>query len=608
MENNRADHNKNLEIAKNKCKEGKFNEANEIYKNLIQHNYYSLDLIFSYGLLSKKLKNFELAKQLFFLSIKKFPVFINSYILLAEIFRNENNFIESEKILIKAKSIEPNNSDLYYNLALLYKAQGRNDLSIKFVDHAIKLSPKNKIYKILNADLLIDNGLFNLAEKILLDFKGELKQNIIIQKDILLSKLYKVQRKFKKSEKILLKLKSKFPNVQVLYLNLSDLYYEDQNIKEGIKILKDGVSLFPNFIQLQFNLALFFEKAGNIDLSIKTYLDIITKYSNHFDSFYELAKIYNFSNHKKELDAFLKIKLDQLQPLSKIKVAFSKSYIYHKKKNFEESAINLKIANDEKLKINPSDIENKLKVGEICRNLNMKDNVMSNFKVDLNQYIFIVGMPRSGSTLLETVLSMNSDVMDMGEVPYLEEVLKVEKDFKKVFGQYKNKFAKKNNLKIIYTDKYLFNFAYCPIIYYYFPNSKIIHCNRNPLDNILSIYRQNFIKVNFSSSLIDITNFYIYQSNLMNEYKEKYGSIIYSYYHDKVVSDPKKFIPKLINWLGWEWDDNYLSPHKSKRNVFTASSSQVREKINSKSVGEWSNYEELLKPAIDILSANNFLV
>ena len=71
MENNRSDHNKNLEIAKNKCKEGKFNEANEIYKNLIQHNYYSLDLIYSYGLLSKKLKNFELAKQLFFLSIKK---------------------------------------------------------------------------------------------------------------------------------------------------------------------------------------------------------------------------------------------------------------------------------------------------------------------------------------------------------------------------------------------------------------------------------------------------------------------------------------------------------------------------------------------------------
>ena len=76
----------------------------------------------------------------------------------------------------------------------------------------------------------------------------------------------------------------------------------------------------------------------------------------------------------------------------------------------------------------------------------------------------------------------------------------------------------------------------------------------------------------------------------------------------KKGSDDFNYIPNLINWLGWEWDDNYLSPHKSKRNVFTASSSQVREKINSKSVGEWSNYEELLKPAIDILSANNFLI
>ena len=291
-------------------------------------------------------------------------------------------------------------------------------------------------------------------------------------------------------------------------------------MKKGIEILLIGIKLFPKFIPLQFNLALFYEKSGNIELSVNTYLNIITKYPNHFDSFYELSRIYDFSNHKKELDNFLNIKLDELQPLQKIKVAFSKSYLYHKLKNYEESAKFLKIANDEKLKINPSDIENKLKIGQICKKLITNDKLFTNTKFDLNQYIFIVGMPRSGSTLLETILSMNSDVIDMGEVSYLEEAIKLEKDLKKVFGIYKNKLTKKSDSKIIYTDKYLFNFAYIPIIYHYFPNSKIIHCNRNPLDNILSIYRQNFIKVNFSSSLVDITNFYIYQSNLMNEYKK----------------------------------------------------------------------------------------
>jgi len=82
----------------------------------------------------------------------------------------------------------------------------------------------------------------------------------------------------------------------------------------------------------------------------------------------------------------------------------------------------------------------------------------------------------------------------------------------------------------------------------------------------------------------------------MKEYKSKFGSIIYSYDHEQVVQNPKKTIRDLINWLDWEWSEKYLSPQKSKRSVFTASSAQVREKINSHSSGYWKNYEDLLKP------------
>ena len=83
---------------------------------------------------------------------------------------------------------------------------------------------------------------------------------------------------------------------------------------------------------------------------------------------------------------------------------------------------------------------------------------------------------------------------------------------------------------------------------------------------------------------------------LMHEYKNKFKSKIYSYDHDKVVHGPEESIKNLINWLDWEWSDKYLSPQKSKRSVFTASSAQVREKINSHSSGHWKNYDELLKP------------
>ena len=71
--------------------------------------------------------------------------------------------------------------------------------------------------------------------------------------------------------------------------------------------------------------------------------------------------------------------------------------------------------------------------------------------------------------------------------------------------------------------------------------------------------------------------------------------------YDLLVSDPNKEIQSLISWLDWQWEDAYLSPHLNKRSVFTASQVQVRSPINSKSVGGWKNYKEMLKPSIEIL-------
>jgi hypothetical protein len=94
----------------------------------------------------------------------------------------------------------------------------------------------------------------------------------------------------------------------------------------------------------------------------------------------------------------------------------------------------------------------------------------------------------------------------------------------------------------------------------------------------------------------------------MNEYKSRYSSNIYSYYHDQVVQNPEESIRKLIDWLKWEWDPKYLSPQKSKRNIFTASNVQVRKKINSQSLGYWQKYKNLLKPISKSLQTCDSLI
>ena len=88
----------------------------------------------------------------------------------------------------------------------------------------------------------------------------------------------------------------------------------------------------------------------------------------------------------------------------------------------------------------------------------------------------------------------------------------------------------------------------------------------------------------------------------MKEYKNRFRSQIYDLNYDSLVSNPHTEIKCLISWLGWEWDNKYLSPHLNPRSISTASNVQVRSPINSKSIGGWKNYKEMLKPAIEILT------
>ena len=238
--------------------------------------------------------------------------------------------------------------------------------------------------------------------------------------------------------------------------------------------------------------------------------------------------------------------------------------------------------------------------GEFYRNFKLEKIIDLEKTINNKQYLFIVGMPRCGSTLLESILSLNTEVKDMGEVNFLEESLQKTDDLLKVKKLYEDEVMLLNSQKKIYTDKNLFNFLYCPIIYRLFPNARIIYCKRNLLDNVLSIYRTNFLNQSFSSSLKDITELYLYHLELMDDYKKKFGSIIYLYDHDSVVLNPKKNIQSLINWLEWEWDEKYLSPQINNRSVFTASSAQIRQEINSNSSGYWKKYEDLLKPVRDL--------
>ena len=160
----------------------------------------------------------------------------------------------------------------------------------------------------------------------------------------------------------------------------------------------------------------------------------------------------------------------------------------------------------------------------------------------------------------------------------------------------------------ISTDKNLYNYMYSGYISMHFPTARIIHCVRNPLDNILSIYKANFTNGSrYSSSIEDCTKVLINQFVIMEKYKKLFPSKILTINYDNLVISPKNEIKVLIDWLQWDWDDAYLSPHLNKRFIETASNVQVRQPINSKSLHGWKNYSDLLKPAFELLSKEEII-
>ena len=216
-------------------------------------------------------------------------------------------------------------------------------------------------------------------------------------------------------------------------------------------------------------------------------------------------------------------------------------------------------------------------------------------------------MPRGGTTLVESIISMNKKVRDLGEINILEKAYIKSRTFNQKMSLGDLYIKELNQLLeeefSITTNKWLYNYQYSGIIANEIPNCKIIHCFRNPLDNILSIIRANFENGNYySSSLVDSTKVYLDQEQIMNIYKDKFRQKIYDLNYDLLVKNPHKEIKSLINWLGWEWNTSYLSPNLNERAVYTASDIQVRSPINSKSIDGWKKYKEMLRPAMEIIT------
>lgn len=231
--------------------------------------------------------------------------------------------------------------------------------------------------------------------------------------------------------------------------------------------------------------------------------------------------------------------------------------------------------------------------------------------------VFIVGMPRSGTTLVEQIAASHSQVFGAGELsdissywtglaltPDADGRYPIEREqVGHAAAEYKKKILSLGGSSTRVIDKMPGNITYLGYIATLFPNARVIFCQRDPLDNCLSCYFQRFNKDHqiFSYDLVDCAQRYLEQAKLQAHWQQVLPLRMMTIQYEGLVGDLEGQSRRLIEFLGLPWEPRCLDFHKTDRTVLTSSVWQVRQPIYTRSVGRWKHYEKHLGPLLEAL-------
>ncbi len=477
--------------------------------------------------------------------LKKYPNQIILYNAVSLSLSAIEKHSEALDMLKKALSVQPNNIFVLNNLGLINSKLNNNNIARDYYEKALSI----------NKDFI--DALVNLGNLELADNKTD-NSAIHLRNALKLSKSKQTD--------------------ELIYMALGNYNQQIGNFEEAMN----------NFISVN--------KLNPNNTAADKSISLIHKYESKDDK------------HLLSMEAKLNLNLND-ESFQRLYFALGKAYedIKNYKKSFEYLSAGNKIADNE-FKYNISD--------DITFFSQIK-NLFENYKDGLNvpsskEIIFILGMPRSGTTLAEQIISSHKDVYGAGELNFLTEAINMnlleDKKFSnsletlthekliKTQSHYLDKIKSFNHKERYITDKAPLNFKWIGFIKILFPNSKIIHCERNPMDVCYSNFKNSFqsYSLSFCYNIYKLGTFYNLYKDLMTFWNEKFPTSIYNLSYEKLINNQKSTTENLLKFCNLNWDENCLSPQKNKKNVATASLAQVRSPIYGSSINKWEKFSENL--------------
>ena len=440
-----------------------------------------------------------------------------------------------------------------------------------------------------------------------------------------LAQVYSVTGQLDKAKKSFKNILNMEPRNGLIWAEYGTVLTKLANYEESKNAYLKALNFKSDSPRVHLSLGHVYKTMGEIENSIDSYKNSIIQNKLSGEAYWSLANLKTYSFSENEIKVMEETLKEDMSDIERSQIHFALGKAYEVKKDFDNSFNNYFKGNEVKkglIKYSSDDTTDNTKRILDFFNLETIRDFSKSSTVDQDP-IFILGMPRSGSTLVDQIISSHSKVDGTQELPNIikiaselnsnnqntyPEILKEldESKLSEMGNNYLSEttWARKN--APFFIDKMPNNFIHIGLIKTILPNAKIIDTRRDPMDTCFSCYKQFFARGQlFTYSLEDLGNYYTDYIKAMNHWHNVYGKDIFTVHYDNVINKTEETIRELIDYCNLPFEKECLEFYKSSRPVKTPSAEQVRQPIYKSGLNYWKNYEKHLVPLKKIIDEIN---
>jgi len=547
------------------------------------------------------------------------PAYLND---LAACLLSRGEYGQAASHLAGLVAHSPDSPQAYYNLGIALHGAGRPAEAINAFDNALRLQPDYAEAWINLGVTAQDLGYYERAETAYR--KAIQLAPFLAQTHIRLGEVLEKQYREKAALEAYRKAHELDRENPAVIEKLAESLHENGRTDEGIRLLQESLKNRPQQLALMTLLGRLLHIAGDIAEAEEIYRQTMALKQDTAEACLGLSQIRRFGREDMEIVKRLEALLEDTtlkEPVRK-NICFALGKIYDDCEDYDAAFRYYTDANALQRKRMNYDRKAQERFVDNAVSVFSREffDEFSGMGTVVERPIFIVGMPRSGTTLTEQIIASHPEAAGGGELLYfssigsgLPQILGTEDSYPlccrslhkqaadTIIEKYLELLGRHSAAARFVTDKLPGNYRHLGLIRILFPRAPIIHCRRDPLDVCLSIYFQNFRKGHdYACDLLDIGHYYLQYARLMAHWRRVLPGPFMEYRYEDLIGDYEKVCRSLIAFCGLEWDEGCLEFHRQKRDVRTASNWQVRQPIYTSSVRRWKNYEKYLEPLVQL--------